>query len=417
MTKRTAPQNPEAEEAVIGAMLLSRDARATAADMLAPADFYTPLHAALFGVMLDLAAEGRPADRLVLIDRLTKLGITVDQQQILRLQSAAPVSANVTEYAAIVARLAAARRAILVLDEALGHAWNGDPNEALSVLERAHEQLNAPIEQVTPPTPASVLAAEDHDVDWIVRGLLARHETVLIVAEPGSGKSLWLNQFATLCASGLHPWTRLDIPAVRVLVFDFQDSRGARGRQVRELLTLAGRRYPARRGEPDTLFYELRSQGLDLTQRADQRWFEAKVAAARPDIVIAGPLYNMLKGAPGRSKQSEETAEMAARFLNELTVRRNCSLLIEAHAPHGEELRVRGSKYWEDWAGWGFGFRLAIEDGKRAYKVERFRGDREVGRQWPTKYVQGHADHWPWEPPPSAIPVDPSGGTEPMEIF
>lgn len=406
---RVPPHDRDAEESVLGAMLLTRPVRDEMFNTLAPADFFFPIHGGLFQVMYDLDQEGRVADRLVLRDRMTLAGYDIAEQDILRLQGAAPIGGYASAHASIVLRLAIARRTLLVLDDAAKAAWAGNTEAAGAALERAHEVLSAPFDDVADPVDALDLATEDHNLDWVVRGLLARHEIVLIVAEPGSGKTTLLNQFAACCAAGLHPWTRIEIPKRRVLVFDFQDSRGSRGRSVQHMLHLAGGRI-----ERGWLGYELRTQGIDLTTRADQRWFEGKVAKYQPDIVIAGPLYNMVAGGPQRSKQSEETAQLAASFLAEMTVRRNCSMLVEAHAPHGEELRVRGSKLWEDWAGWGFGLKASYQAGARQYDVVRFRGDRETGRQWPEQYVQGHPGHWPWEVPVDKLPPDPTGGTEPL---
>lgn len=403
MAKRVPPNNPDAERAVLGAMLLSRDARLDVQHVLAGADFYEPVLGALYEQIVELEHEGRPADRLVLIERMAHAGFKIKDQDILGLQAASPMTMNVGEHAALVAKAAVSRRAAEVLDEASRSAWAGDPDGALAAIERARDQIAAPFDNVPPPTDALDLADEDHDVDWVVPGLLARHETVLIVAEPGSGKTTLLNQIATCCAGGIHPWSKLPMPKLRVLVFDFQDSRGARGRSVQDMLRYAGGRV-----EHGWLAYELRTQGIDLTQRGEQRWLEAKVARHKPDLIVLGPLYNAVSGAAGRSKQSEETAQMAASFLSEMIVRRDCALIVEAHAPHGEELRVRGSKLWEDWAAFGFGLRSSIVEGKRQFDLTRFRGDREVGRQWPGRFVQGHPGHWPWEA--MAVPPDPTKG-------
>ena len=412
---RKAPHDLEAEEAILGTMLMSRMARDDAMDLVTAEDFYKPLHRTLFAAILDVTASGYAVDRVVLQARMREDGSTLDDGTIKRLIAATPVLGDIKAECALIAKYATARRAIMVLDRAMESAWDGNPAEVIDVLARAEEILAPPLDDLTMPTPASVLAAEDHNVDWIVRDWLARHETILLVAEPGSGKTTLMNQMAACLASGIHPFDRLiDIEPRRVLVFDFQDSRGARGRAVQNMLRFAGRRYPSNRGEPDTLFYELRVQGLDLTRRVDQRWFEGKIAKVGADVVMAGPLYNMVKGAANRPKQSEETAELAGSFLGEMVVRRNCSLIVEAHAPHGDELRVRGSKYWEDWAGWGLGLRSAVVDGRREFTVERFRGDREAGRHWPTGFVQGHPDHWPWEA--VGVPRAPGGGTEQMPI-
>lgn len=614
--QRLAPVSLEAEESLLGAMLLSRDAIQSAIDgRVEPGDFHKPAHGHIYRAIVALHEREEPVDPVTVSEELRateRLASVGGRTKLLDIQAATPASANAGSYAKTVVRYAAARRAISLLDEALEHAWDGDPMAVLDLIDGAIETIAPPLDDVHVPIGASMLAAEDHNVDWIVRGWLARHEEVLIVAPPGclagdtmltlnragkgfqcsirdtermfhggirsgkpwdpsiptttsravdgvarrgvvadvwqsgvqttwtlttdsgrsiratadhrfltpngfvclgalepgdrlcvdlgqgmgrqprkrylslntahhprqrpaghgqfrvwthrlvmeahlngldlhqigietiasiarygdemtydlavedaphnflangfavhnSGKTTLLNQIAVCLGSGLHPWTFRQMPVVRVLVFDFQDSRGARGRNVQHLLKIAGKRYPANRGDPDTVFYELHSEGIDLTGRTDQRWFEAKVAKVRPDVIIAGPLYNMVQGAPTRSKQSEETAQLAGKFLAELVVRYDCALLIEAHAPHGEELRVRGSKYWEDWAGWGLGLRASIVDDRRQFALERFRGDREAGRQWPTRWVQGHPDHWPWDVPPHHLPPDPSGGTE-----
>jgi hypothetical protein len=71
--------------------------------------------------------------------------------------------------------------------------------------------------------------------------------------------------------------------------------------------------------------------------------------------------------------------------------------MIEAHAPHGSEMRVRGSKLWEDWPDFGFGLLPNAPGKARAMSVQRFRGDRHADREWPTGFAQGAAGHWPWE--------------------
>jgi len=400
---RVPPHDLEIEEALIGAMMVSRSDRDKVYEHDVTADdFYKPLHRAVFRAMIDLHADGVAIDRHLLRDRMKQddIGVTIDDATIDHLRGAAiGVVGGLTGPCKILQRCAQSRRAITFLDRALESAWDGDPIDVLDVITRGHEILAPPLDDVDPPIGASQLAAEDHNVDWIVPNWLARQEIILLVAEPGSGKTTLMNQTATCLASAIHPWQRAwDLAApVRCLVFDAQDSRGARGRAVQQMLKHAGKRYPANNGGDDTLFYELRSQGFDLTSSIDQRWFEAKVAACNPDVIFAGPLYNMVKGAAGRSKQSEETAELAGYFLGELVKRRNCALIVEAHAPHGDELRVRGSKYWEDWAGWGLGLISTIDNGIREYRIKRFRGDREAGRQWPSGWIQGHPDHWPWE--------------------
>ena len=65
---RVPPQNIEAEQAVLGAMLISRDAIASAAEMLKPEDFYREAHRLVFGAILELFQKEKAADLITVYE-------------------------------------------------------------------------------------------------------------------------------------------------------------------------------------------------------------------------------------------------------------------------------------------------------------------------------------------------------------
>lgn len=71
---RVPPQNIEAEKAVLGAMLQSRDAVMTAEDILKPSDFYREANAIIFEAILNLSHRGEPADILTVTEELRHMG-------------------------------------------------------------------------------------------------------------------------------------------------------------------------------------------------------------------------------------------------------------------------------------------------------------------------------------------------------
>jgi replicative DNA helicase len=231
---------------------------------------------------------------------------------------------------------------------------------------------------------------------WLIPDLLERGDRVIIVGAEGTGKTTLVQQFAVCAASGLHPWTRVPLDsALRVLIVDLENPATIMMRNLNRLRALAGDRYQG------GLFIERRPQGMDLTTRRDARWLDALVALHAPDLLILTPLYKMFAGAAGRSKASEESAEMCAQALDEIRVRHDCALLIEAHAPHGtngdrDGWRPIGSSLWLRWPEFGFGLR-PVSLAPREVNVVRWRGDRDVGRDWPVSLVEGHAGMWPWE--------------------
>ena len=71
---RTPPADLAAEQAVLGAMLLSKDAIADVVESLKSADFYRPAHATVFDAILDLYGRGEPADAVMVAGDLTRSG-------------------------------------------------------------------------------------------------------------------------------------------------------------------------------------------------------------------------------------------------------------------------------------------------------------------------------------------------------
>lgn len=103
--KRIMPHSTEAEQAVIGSMLMDKDALTVAVDMLTKDDFYTAQYGMLFRAMDELSKAGKPADLQLVQEQLK-----VDQappevagMEFLReVLSAIPTSANIKHYAKIV---------------------------------------------------------------------------------------------------------------------------------------------------------------------------------------------------------------------------------------------------------------------------------------------------------------------------
>ena len=68
------PQNLEAEESVLGAMLLSTTAVGTVSEILGASDFYRESHAKAYRAALALWAKGEPVDAITLVDELDERG-------------------------------------------------------------------------------------------------------------------------------------------------------------------------------------------------------------------------------------------------------------------------------------------------------------------------------------------------------
>ncbi len=101
----TPPQNPEAEESVLGAMLISPGAMAAVVEILRPSDFYRLGHGTIYKAAIELYSRGEPVDALTVADHLDKqseLEAVGGKIRLFSLANLVPATANVAHYARIV---------------------------------------------------------------------------------------------------------------------------------------------------------------------------------------------------------------------------------------------------------------------------------------------------------------------------
>jgi replicative DNA helicase len=117
---RVPPHNLQAEESVLGAMLLSKDAIAAAVEVCTTDDFYKPAHGHIFDAVTSLYAVGEPADPVTVSDELRRAGLldAIGGPAVLvTLQNNTPATSNAARYAHIVEEHALLRRLIGVAGE------------------------------------------------------------------------------------------------------------------------------------------------------------------------------------------------------------------------------------------------------------------------------------------------------------
>jgi replicative DNA helicase len=113
--ERTPPQDLQAEQSVLGGMLLSKDAIADVVEVVRSNDFYRPAHQTVYDVIVDLYGRGEPADPVTVSAELTKageIGRVGGAPYLHTLMSSVPTAANAGYYARIVAEQAILRRLV-----------------------------------------------------------------------------------------------------------------------------------------------------------------------------------------------------------------------------------------------------------------------------------------------------------------
>ncbi len=139
------PQNLDAEESVLGAMMLSPSAIAAVSEVLSPVghEYYRESHAKVYRAALALYAKGEPVDAITLVDELDERGELEDvggKVRIHELAALVPASANAGHYAQIVKEAATLRGLIRVGGEIARLGWER-PGETPELVDRAEQIL------------------------------------------------------------------------------------------------------------------------------------------------------------------------------------------------------------------------------------------------------------------------------------
>lgn len=224
LIKRVMPHSVEAEQSVVGAMLMDKDAILAASEIICGDDFYQNAYGVIFDSMVELFNEGKPVDLITLQERLKEKEVPpeISSLEFVRdLVAAVPTSANVRYYAQIVSDKAVMRKLIKMNDELSNICYAG--NEPLeSVLEKTEKSVfqllqnrNAgeyvPIRQVVMNALEKVEKASKSkgtvtgiptgfiDLDYKLSGLQPS-DLVLVAARPSMGKTAFVLNIAQYIA-------------------------------------------------------------------------------------------------------------------------------------------------------------------------------------------------------------------------
>ena len=136
---RVPPHDLAAEQALLGAMLLTAAAIADAVELTAVADFYRPAHAHIFDAIAGLYAAGEPVDTVTVAAELQRGGLldaVGGPGALVEMQASTPVAGNAAHYANIVAKNATLRRLIGAAGEVAELAY-GRPADVDAALDQA----------------------------------------------------------------------------------------------------------------------------------------------------------------------------------------------------------------------------------------------------------------------------------------
>ena len=223
--KKVQPNSPEAEQSVIGAMIMDRDAIADVIDIVNADDFYQKQNGILFEAMTELYREGKPVDLVTLQNKLKKKDVPESMKSlefIRDLLEVVPTSANAKQYATIVREKATLRKLIKVTEDITTECYLGkdDVTEILDHTEKnvfgllqqaSGREEFVPIDKVVLNTLDAIeeaassagrvtgIATGFTDLDYKLSGLHPS-ELIIVAARPAMGKTAFVLNIAQRAA-------------------------------------------------------------------------------------------------------------------------------------------------------------------------------------------------------------------------
>ena len=243
---RTPPHNLQAEESLLGAMLLSKDAIAVASEVLDAENFYKPAHGHIFEAITSLSAAGEPADPVTVAEELRRAGLldaVGGPAALVTLQASTPAISNASRYARIVEEHALLRRLIGVAGEIAEMSYDL-PEDVTKTVDQAESLVFEVAQRRVTDTMAPI-----HD---LLNDNLDRLESLYDKGDAITGTATGFLDLDELL-SGLQP------NALYVL--------GARPSMGKTALALGIASHAAIEAQRPTLIFSLEMGQLELTQR------------------------------------------------------------------------------------------------------------------------------------------------------
>ena len=216
LLKRILPHSIEAEQSVIGSMLMDKDAVIVALDMISSEDFYSKQYAILYETMLELFNEGKEMDLVVIQDRLREKNVAPELSSldfIKEIITTVPTSANIKYYATIVKEKSTLRKLIKLNEDIANSCYVGSDSledilartekDIFELLQSRTAKDIRPIEDIAKNVLYRIEAASRTrevvtgiptgfiDLDYKTSGLQPS-DLVLIAARPSMGKTAFV---------------------------------------------------------------------------------------------------------------------------------------------------------------------------------------------------------------------------------
>ncbi len=335
---RRPPVSEEAEQSLLGCLLIDASSLAKVADLVAAPDFYSHAHKLIFDAIATMVAEKVPVDVVSVFERLERDGHAQDiggLQYLNALAQSVPSAANMRRYAEIIVERATLRSIIGQADLIATRAFRQEPAiEILADLKATTAKL-AEVRKLghagVPLLTLGQLREQSHAVSWLVKHVIPADSIGMLFGGSGTFKSFIAVDLACHIVHGLS-WLGRRSRKGAVIYLAAEGGTGLWSRICAW--------HQARRLSYEQVPFYVVPVALDLTADAWKIVEAAQALGISPELVVVDTLSQTFAG-------EENSAQEVAAYFRELGMRIRqlwkCAVMILHHTGHLATERPRGS--------------------------------------------------------------------------
>lgn len=335
---RPPPHSQEAEQSLLGALLLDPATLAKVSDLVATTDFFARSHRLVFDAISTLLGEGVPVDVVSTFERLQRDGNASDAgglPYLTQLAQCVPSTANARHYAEIVVEKSNLRSIIARSDEAIARAFRGelaadilgDTKTALGTLAEERKLGRAGV----PVLSLAQLREQSHATTWMIKHLLPTECIGVLFGASGAFKSFVAVDIACHVAHGL-PWLGRRTVKGSVVYLAAEGGGGIWKRMCAW--------HKARHKPWDGAPVHVIPAALDLVADTARMVEAIKAAGIKPALVVIDTMSQTFSGEENSSTDVAAYFRTLGALIKQLW---HCAVLVLHHSGHSATERPRGS--------------------------------------------------------------------------
>lgn len=335
---RVPPHSIEAEQSLLGGLLLDASSYARICDLVNAGDFFARKHQQIFLAIVGLLGEGSAVDVITTFERLDRDGQADEvggAGYLNAIAQSVPSTAAMPSYAEIIAQASTRRALIARLDEATARTFRGEPLPA--ILDDAKLELGKLAEgrklgsARVPLLSLGELREQSHSASWLIKHVIPADSIGMLYGASGAFKSFIALDGALHVAHGL-PWMGRRTKQGEVVYLAAEGGTGLWGRVCAW--------HKARRLHYEKVPLHVVPVSLNLTADAWRLVEAVQAKGITPALVVIDTMSQTYAG-------EENSANEVAAYFRELATRIrqlwHCAVLIIHHSGHVATERPRGS--------------------------------------------------------------------------